>query len=148
MRGKIMAPSPRAARIVATLQNRKGQYVRVQWTRTVKTRAAFKAHTLSKTVVGVCRTGIDYAHMAPNEGRTTGSLPWGAWSQFPWIVEHKGAEYLRLTPESMTATYTLDGVSVDKAMIAHMLPASKGGDSPLTVTVKLADNTHVGGVSV
>lgn len=25
-----------------------------------------------------------------------GSLPWGAWKQFPFVIEHKGAEYIRL----------------------------------------------------
>lgn len=47
-----------------------------------------------------------------------GKLPWGVWKNYPYTIEHKGAEYLRLFQNSQTkmiSVYFIDGKEVDKS---------------------------------
>jgi hypothetical protein len=87
--------SPTTLAIVAAY-NRPGAFQRVAWTTTVKPAAAHKGTVLTKHTVAVIRTGIAYANLGVNDGVDTGPLPWGQWAIFPYVITHKGAEYVRL----------------------------------------------------
>lgn len=99
--------SKEAESFINTVKTCKGQFIRVSYRTNVKLAAA-KAkdgYTVVKEVDGIFRTGIDYANLgtvkagiAAGERKEVGELPWGEWSAFPWIIEHKGAEYVRLYP--------------------------------------------------
>lgn len=97
-----------------------GAFYRVTWQRKVKTRKAFDV-VIVKTVSAIVKAGIEYDNKAsviakrengelPNENA---GLPWGAWFDYPRIIEHKGEYYLRLYPANdfgkMKISYSLDG---------------------------------------
>ena len=90
--------------VVAAIESApKGANIIVEWVRPCKT---FKGVTdsITKSVRMVGRMGIDYNNMASvQDKRESGelpaepqALPWGVWSIFPFLIEHKGAFYLRL----------------------------------------------------
>jgi hypothetical protein len=60
------------------------------------------------------RLGVDYSKLSSNEGRQTGSLPWGKWWIDNKIIEHKGQFYLRCyldreSDEKPEVRYFVDG---------------------------------------
>lgn len=159
--------SQKAADLIEAIKDCKGQFIRCRYRTNVKPAAAFKSVTITKEVEGVFRTGIDYAQLnsvksaiANEERGEVQSLSWGEWAVFPWIIAHKGAEYLRLYPvESVVPTvgYTFnDGhgstVSATKEAIAQYLtPAAKAEllsaeprDKIACITKKLEDVELVG----
>jgi len=99
--------SPQAQSLIDTVKACKGQFIRVEYQTNVKTAAAHKDVTITKFVNGIFRTGIDYANkasvkeaIASGERGDVQPLAWGEWAVFPWIITHKGAEYVRLFPVS------------------------------------------------
>lgn len=82
----------------------KGQFVKVSWTRPVKMKktAPFRVY---KSVTTVARAGIEYDNIENvQDKRADGTLPaanaglpWGKWSVYPYIIEHKEQKYLRFT---------------------------------------------------
>ena len=77
---------------LAAIQDRKGQFVRLGFSTTKKARRGDSAVLRTETVATVT-TGKEYANLAMNEGKSTGSLPWGSWLVRPWVIVHtpKGA---------------------------------------------------------
>jgi hypothetical protein len=82
----------------------KGQFASVTFKSNPKPCAASKGVELEKTTSGVFRAGINFANLASvKEGIANGergevqSLPWGEWVQFPFVIQHKGERFLRLT---------------------------------------------------
>jgi len=108
-----------------------------EWERPCKTRKGVSA-LITKHVRMVGRMGIEYDNINDvQEKREEGTLPavnaglpWGQWSEYPWLIEHKGKFYLRLyngtsaltTPK---ATFFNNGVEVSKASIAPLLLAAE-----------------------
>ena len=97
--------SDKAKSLIESVKTCKGQFIRAEYNTTVKTAAKHKDVTIIKTVQGVFKTGIDFSNLSSvKEGIASGergevqSLAWGEWAAFPWIITHKGAEYLRLYP--------------------------------------------------
>lgn len=95
-----------ANQIVQILQSRKGQNLRAVWRRPMKTRKGVDV-LLEKETSVLVRGGIDYANLgAVQSGIATGErgevepLPWGEWTAFPFIIAHKGVDYVRLYPSS------------------------------------------------
>lgn len=101
------------------LEAKKGRYISLS-----------KAKDLGQGVVKesdmVIRLGVSYANMSINEGRQTGSLPWGHWVEGleNLVLEHKGNYYLRVTainPENpeygaseIATRYLLNGEEISK----------------------------------
>jgi hypothetical protein len=109
-----------AKQIVENLQNHKGQHVQACWTRPMKTRKDVPMSIVKRTCAYV-RAGIDYANLRTvKEGVESGEraevqgLKWGQWSEFPFIIAHKGVDYVRLYPAVFanlkpTVEYSIDG---------------------------------------
>lgn len=133
--------------------NAKGQFVKAKWQSNPKPAAAFKGNTLTKITEGVVRSGIDYANLsAVKTGIENGErgevepLPWGEWKVFPYIIEHKGADYIRLYPSMHKphSTFYVDGEQVTKDEFAKYLTPSEARklleptdeDTPLCFTIK------------
>lgn len=134
--------------------NARGTYVKAAWRSNPSPAAAFKHHQLEKRTVAVIRAGINFANLSivkqgiENEDRgPVQELPWGVWKKFPYIIEHKGQEYLRITrsqkPEHKAiCTYFVDGEIVDKVTFSTYLTKSaaaelmKGNDS-LVFNIKI-----------
>ena len=136
--------------------NSTGQFVKVKWQSDPKPAAAFKSFQLKKITEGVCRAGIDYANLGVvKEGIESGErgevqpLPWGEWLSFPYIITHKGSEYIRLYPsihKPHSIFYVNDELVTKEEFAKYLTPseASKllnpqGEDVPLCFTIK-SDN--------
>jgi len=132
--------SETAAAFVAAV-NSPGAFTAVLWTSDVKPAAAHKGVRLHKVTRATVRTGVDYANLAVNADREVGSLPWGQWAVFPYIVTHKGQDYARLyvVDDSVRTTYFVDGHEVSRETFGEYLtPAARKARRPNggTITVK------------
>jgi hypothetical protein len=118
-----------AQSIVSQVKARKGQHVLAVWERAAKT---FKdcPMAIMKRTTAYIRAGIEYANLAVNEGVETGELPWGEWSEYPFIITHKGKEYVRLYPASFanlvpSVAWTIDGKPATLEQVKPYLLASE-----------------------
>ena len=106
----------------------------------------------------VIRLGVNYANMGINEGKQTGSLPWGQWVEGleNLVLEHKGNYYLRVTsttpenPESgadvIATRYILNGqvISKEDAIAIVGEKKMKGSASPV-YNLKFENILRIGG---
>lgn len=148
--------SPAAQSLIDAIKGCRGQYIKASFTSIVKGAAAHKDKVLTKETVGVFRSGIDYANLSSvKEGIASGergevqSLPWGEWALHPWLISHKGEEYLRLYPvdgQRSMVVYFVDGTEVEKATFQSCLTPSQCAekDAPACITKKLAEVAFLG----
>lgn len=136
----------------AILGHKKGQFATVSTVRECKVRKG-KA-TIEKHSTFTIRVGVNYDNQAAVvEKRADGELPsenaglpWGEWvdGYFPYLIEHKGTYYVRLTPvygneaNKQTAKYFRDGVEItrDEAKadcLASEFPATPSENHAMTV---------------
>lgn len=111
----------------------KGSFVKAKWKSNPKPSAANKQRKLEKITESVVRAGIDYSNLSSvKQGIEEGTrgpvqeLPWGTWKQFPYIIEHKGNEYIRLYPSDginhvPKSKFYVDDAEVDKVTFASYL---------------------------
>lgn len=115
----------------------KGCNIVCEWTRPCKTRKGTTA-TITKAVRMVGRMGIEYDNINDVQEKREGGdlpavnagLPWGQWSEYPWLIEHKGKSYLRLYNGTSSLTtpkvsFFIDGKETDKETVAPFLLASE-----------------------
>ena len=117
-------------------------HFRVEWQTTVRPAAAHKGRDLRKVSSAVCMTGAEYRSLAVNNGAQTGDLPWGEWSDYPYVVTHKGQDYARLytVDGTIKTIYTVDGeVATRDEFNTFLTPSAANAGRPNggTVTVKL-----------
>lgn len=137
-----------ALEIVSNVQSRKGQHVKATWQRIAKTFKDCPLLIVKRTSAYV-RAGIEYANLAMNEGTETGELPWGEWAKYPFIIAHKGKEYVRLYPASFanlstpSVEWSIDGKPATYTQVEPYLLASEkrkdDEDKPLCFTLKAED---------
>jgi hypothetical protein len=134
----------------------KGANIILEWVRPCKTRKGVQ-DAITKSVRMVGRIGVEYDNLkAVQEKRESGELPaenaglpWGNWSEYPWLIEHKGQYYVRLykgTSASVhpEAHFFRNGVEVEKESIAPLLLASELDDSKgETFTCKVENMTRI-----
>lgn len=145
-----------AAKVLEKIIGAKGRFVKAAWKSNPKPAAAFKSFVLEKHTVGVVQAGIEFQNLsavkdaiAAGERGEVQPLPWGTWSMYPYIIEHKDAEYIRLYPSGglghvPKTTYFVNGEVVAKDKFAEYLTPSDakkvlgGGDEerPLCFTIK------------
>lgn len=149
-----------ADNVIDNIRHSKGQFVKALWESDVKPAAAHKSHALKKRSIAVVRAGIDFANLssvkagiASGERGEVQELPWGQWkmdaegkSMFPYVIEHKGEDYLRLYPSDTKTitTYYVDEIEVDKEKFCTYLTPSDAkkildGEKPECFTVKKAN---------
>jgi len=110
--------------ILSRLKNvKKGRYVSLQKKKDL-------GEGFTKISDLVIRLGVNYANMKINEGRTTGSLPWGHWVEGleNLVIEHKGNFYLRVTSaysKNGKSAYYYNGKPVDKSFVIERLGEKK-----------------------
>lgn len=100
-----------ANEVIARILNSKGSFVKAYWKSSPKPAAAHKAVLLEKVTGAVVRAGIDFSNLSSvqeaiesGERNEVQSLPWGQWKMFPYVIEHKDTDYIRLYP-SLSATH-------------------------------------------
>lgn len=115
------------AKILEIVFAKKGQIATLETKKAVKMKkgqpAFFKASKFQ------ARVGVNYENLATTkEGRNDGTLPeenaglpWGKWVAFPYLIEHNGKHYVRLTAfdgNKYPATFTDEnGNVVDKDVV-------------------------------
>lgn len=156
--------SPRAQSIVDVLAARRGQFIRIEYSTFPEPAAAHRGRSLHKRTTMVVRTGVGFENLASvklaiaaGERGEVQPLKWGEWAAYPWVIAHKGAEYLRLTidgiPQRAESVYEIDGVKVTRAeFLALLTPAkqreAESGDRPEVLTVKMENIHALAGVEV
>ena len=149
--------SPEANALVAHLSEGNGQFRTVTFKSNPKPAAAFKGVSLEKVTSMCVRTGVDFSNLTSvKEGIANGergevqSLPWGVWAKFPFIISHKGEEFVRLTLAANSKPSTIfkvDGLEVSREEFSKFLTPSdaKGSDKPVEVlTVKMKNLITIG----
>lgn len=153
-----------AAEILEKIKSAKGEFIKASWKSNPKPAAAHKNVLLEKQTVGVVRAGINYANLsAVKQGIEEGTrgpveeLPWGSWSVdsegkslFPYLINHKNTEYIRLYPSEginhvPKSIFFVNGEEVTKEEFAKYLTPSearkllepKEEDKPLCFTIKM-----------
>lgn len=145
--------SVKARLAVLALLEHKGQFLAAEWMSEPKPLAAHKGKVLRKVSNATVRTGVSFANLstvkeaiAAGERDEVGSLPWGEWAYFPYVITHKDSEYIRLTLTDncpISSRYEVDGVEVDASTFYSMLP-KQSGERPLVLTVKVANLIRLG----
>lgn len=148
-----------AEQIIERIMKSKGQFVKAVWKSNPTPAAAHKKAgvILEKHTSAVCRAGINFANLssvqagiANGERGEVQSLPWGEWkvdeqgnSMFPYLITHKGADYVRLYPtDSRCETiYFVNGEQVDRKTFATYLTPSEAAkatsdEKPECFTIK------------
>ncbi len=153
------------------LKENKGRNLRATWRRSAKVRKGI-TNRIEKETSATIRTGINFANLsAVKEGiqseqrEEVQPLQWGTWQEFPFIIEHKETEYLRLYPASSVpfqydggvaicqanenaiqrpkVTWYLDGREIPFVLIQEFLLASEHPkpieETPICFTIKLQD---------
>jgi hypothetical protein len=134
---KTNTASLTADQVINNILNAKGSFVKAYWKSNPKPAAAFKNIILEKVTSAVVRAGIDFSNLSSvktaienGERGEVQSLPWGQWKMFPYIIEHKDANYIRLYPSNgnnhiPSSTYYADGCVIDKQTFAGYLTNSE-----------------------
>lgn len=145
--------------IVNKLKAHKGQHTLAIWQRPCKALKSFDGNIIKTTQTHV-RAGIDYSNLSSVKNAIASGardevepLPWGKWKEFPFIIEHKGIDYLRLYPASFDnltpkVIYTLNGIPTEYAEIEQYLLASekqkKDEEKPVCFTIKADSLVSIG----
>jgi hypothetical protein len=134
----------------------KGQFVKVSFKSTKKPAAKFKGTNLVKVSSGVFRSGIDFANLtsvkdgiANGERGEVQSLPWGEWVSFPYLIAHKGEQYVRLYPSvghKVETKFFVNEVEVTKDEFNSFLTPSdaKPSEGVECFTIKASNIISVG----
>lgn len=146
-------PTERLLRLIASVQDAKGQFLSVVMEKDEKPMAASKKAgiTLRKQTTMVVRTGVQFANLtsvkdaiASGERGEVQSLPWGEWLIYPYGIVHNGKEYFRFTLGANTrptCRYWVNDKEVSRAEFIVHLPESKREPSePSEVITVALDN--------
>jgi hypothetical protein len=128
----------------------KGSFSHLIWEKQLPVRKAFNGVTVVKRTQGTVRAGVTYDNMgAVQTKRETGILPsenagltWGTWSEFPFFISYKGAQYLRVSLDrnnKLESEYYINGVKASKeqAQMYCTKAAFPDGAKPDVLTIKV-----------
>ena len=134
-----------------SLFSNRGQFISATFKSEKKTASAFKGTRLEKIVEGTFRAGINFGNLssvkngiANGERGEVQPLPWGVWKRFPYIIEYKETEYIRLYPTDncrLKVIYLVDGIEVDREkFLTYLTPSDRKkaeeGEKPECITIK------------
>ena len=113
--------------ILGIVKSHKGQHINATFRSIGKPSAKWKGTKLEKITTGAFRVGIDFANLSEvKEGIASGErgevegLPWGTWTEFPYLISHKGKNYFRFYPstggfiQKPVVNHFVNGEQVDK----------------------------------
>jgi hypothetical protein len=139
-----------------TYQN--GSFTKVVLKRKAKVKVAYKHLDIVKVTNLIARLGVNYDNLSQTETnreegkapKENAGLPWGQWKQYPFLIKHKEADYLRIyANKSQTKVdWLLDGKKVKKDLIKGMLLSSETSkpteDNYLTLSTKVSNVVSLG----
>jgi hypothetical protein len=122
--------------ILAKILNCKGQYISLITKTTVQPAAAHKSVALEKIISNKYRAGIQFKNLTSvkkaiesGEREEIQPLRWGKWKKYPYVIEHKDKEYIRLYPSTnsdsgIEVKYKVNGKEVPRsAFNAYLKPS-------------------------
>lgn len=135
-----------------------GRFVSATWEKPCKVRKAYAGKDIRKVSAAVVRLGCSYDNLGNViQARADGSLPtenaglpWGRWTQFPYFIEHKGTDYLRMTLTNnnpVKSQWMMDGKPATLEEVRPYLLASelpKDGERPDVLTIKIENIQKLG----
>jgi hypothetical protein len=131
----------------------KGQFASVTFKSNPKPAAAFKGVVLEKIVTNVFRAGVDFANLASvkegiasNERGEVQPLAWGSWVNFPFVIEHKGERFLRLTSAGKKAfvVFKVNGVTVGKDEFeSFLVPSARSENKVATEVISIKESNLI-----
>ena len=131
----------------------KGQFASVTFKSNPKPAAAFKGVILEKIVSNVFRAGVDFANLASvkdgiakNERGEVQPLAWGSWVNFPFVIEHKGERFLRLTSAGKKAfvVFKVNGVTVGKDEFeSFLVPSARSENKVATEVISIKESNLI-----
>ena len=122
---------------LSTLLSKKGQFVNVVYEKPIKQLKTSPYAKVTKEVSLVGRAGVTYDNIQKvKDKRESGELPeenqglpYGFWINYPYILEHKGKQYARLSlvqNNKPKITYKINGKEVDqKTALEYSLASEK-----------------------
>lgn len=146
-----------AAKVLEKILTSKGQVLKASWRSEPTPAAKFKKEgiVLEKRTVGIVQAGVEFQNLsAVKEAIEAGErgevqpLPWGTWSVYPYIIEHKGEEFIRLYPSPLQnhipkSIFYVNGEEVTKEKFSEYLQPAEAKkllngaeEKPLCFTVK------------
>jgi hypothetical protein len=136
-----------------------GQFISAIFRSEKKPAAIHKGTLLEKRIEGVFRAGIDFGNLGSvKDGIEKGErgqvqpLPFGEWLKFPYLIQHKETQYVRLYPTKncvLKVQYLVNGVeSTKENFLSFLTPSDKAkaenGERPECITVKVSNLIKLG----
>ena len=156
--------TPRTNSLVEILRERAGQFIRIEYFTNPAPAAAHKGRTLTKRTTMIVRTGVAFENLtsvklaiAAGERGDVQPLAWGEWEIYPYLITHRGAEYIRVTidgiPNHASSFYEVDGQPVSRGeFLALLTPAKRAeaesGQRPEVLTIKAENIVSLAGIEV
>ena len=137
----------------------KGQFISAIFRSEKKPAAIHKGTLLEKRIEGVFRAGIDFGNLGSvKDGIANGErgevqpLPFGEWLKFPYLIQYKETQYVRLYPTKncvLKVQYLVNGVdSTKENFLSFLTPSDKAkaenGERPECITVKVSNLIKLG----
>lgn len=141
--------------MISTLEQKvfskqKGQFAKIKYQKELKTRAGFKNLSVVKISEVVARFGVQYDNITNVKNdriqgilpQQNAGLPWGTWRKYPFFIEHKGTDYLRISlanGNKIRSVYYVDGKQITKTEASLYCLASEftsSGSAPDILTIK------------
>lgn len=135
---------------IDTILSKKGTIVTVTAEKTMKVKKGNAP--IQKISTFQARLGVTYDNMkSVQEKREDGrlpeenqGLPWGRWKTFPYVIEHKGKEYIRFSKVNSSVphktVYLRDGQEISLDEVKRVALASEFNKSDLDCFNIPADN--------
>jgi hypothetical protein len=136
-----------------------GQFISATFKSEKKPAAIHKNTLLEKRIEGVFRAGIDFGNLgsvkdaiANGERGEVQPLPFGEWLKFPYLIQYKETQYVRLYPTKncvLKVQYLVNGVESTKDnFLSFLTPSDKAkaenGEKPECITVKVSNLIKLG----
>jgi hypothetical protein len=142
----------------------KGNFISATFRSEKKASAMHKGTNLEKRISGVFRAGISFENLSSvkegienGERPEVGSLPFGEWEKYPYIVKHTDKNgvfnrYVRLYPTPncvLKVQYLVNGVESTKENFNSFLTPSdrakaENGERPECIVVKVSNLISLG----
>lgn len=112
--------------ILSRIKKCKGHYISLTIKSPTTPAAAHRNIKLEKIISNKYRAGIQFKNLTSvkeaiesGEREEVQPLRWGKWKEYPYVIEHKGKEYVRLYPSinsdtGMEVKYMVDDKEVDR----------------------------------
>lgn len=109
-----------------------GTFMSLTYEKDVPVKVSHKGDTVFRRTTMVVRCGVEYDNISSVKDKrqegilptSNAGLPWGAWKEYPYFIEHNGKTYLRCATVNCCKSkseYFLNGKQTDKEAIKDIV---------------------------